>query len=137
MIGALLSAQKVTFRTPVEQLVNLCVVLMNFVTASIPSASALREDGRPLQGPNPVAISVFPSFRTQPKLMLLFLTLPSDAAVDSVDVSKWEMTSVMLSCVDCMKISCAVGSCWERKSSQFRACLGVLNTGLNVRLGLQ
>ena len=96
MISALLSAQKVTFRTPVEQLVNWFVVLMNFVTASIPSASALREDGLPLQGPKPVAISVFPSFRTHPQLMLSFLTLPSDTAINSVDVSKMEMTSVML-----------------------------------------
>ena len=113
------------------------MVLINVVTASIPSASALREDGLPLQGPKPVAISVFPSFRTQPKLMLLFLTLPSDTAVNSVDVSKWEMTSVMLSCVDCTKISCTVWSCCERNPGQFRACLGDLTAGLNVRLGLQ
>ena len=91
-----------------EQLVNLFVVLTNFVTAGIPSASALREDGLPLQGPKPVAISVFPSFRTQPKLMLLFLTLPSDTAINSVDVSKLEMTSVMLLQVEFMKISCTV-----------------------------
>ena len=116
---------------------NCCMVLMNFVTANIPAASALREDGLPLHGPNPVAISVFPSFSTHPKLILFFLTLPSDTAINSVEVSEWVITSAILLYDDFIKISCTVGSCWERNPSQFRACLGDLSTGLKERLGLQ
>ena len=113
------------------------MVLMNFVTASIPAASALREDGLPLQGPDPVAISVFPSFSTRPQLMLFFLTLPSDAAISSVDVPKWEIASATLLWDECVKISCTVGSCWERNPIQLRACLGDSTSGLNARVGVQ
>ena len=116
---------------------NFCVVQMNCVTASMPAASALSEDGFPLQGPNPVASSVFSSFSTHPQLMLLFLTLPSDTAVNSVDASKWEITSATVLWDDCMKISCVVCSCWERNPSQLLACLGDSTVGLNERLGVQ
>ena len=112
---------------------NFCMVPMNFVTAGIPAASALREDGLPLQGPNPVAISVGPSFSTQPQLMLLFLTLPSDTAVNSVDVSKCEISSAMLLQDEWLKISCTDESCCERRLSQVRAGLGSVTSGLNAR----